>query len=354
MRILFTMSLIIFFLSSCAKKEHTSSIAIDIFNDRNARTIDIEKIETDYLIAYPECMLWVGNGHLIIKDEMNHECLFHLLDIKTGKLLSDFVRKGQGPDEYASSTLNVHLHQDGQQLSFFDPNGRRYHTFAPTEDDISLGYKHISSHVITSIPAIREVIVAKQGYILTGENGRFDSHRFVSVDENWNIENSSGTYPDLKPLLGSDENYRQMIYSTVMYKTAPSKNKAVFATYRGALLQLLDISNYKDSVKTIKSILLNRPIKTEQIEPNHAGWVYGFEDIYATDHYVYAIYNGQTAKENPMLGKNILVYDWNGQIVNTYKTELNLRCIAVDEAQNTAYVIACEEDGEFFLGQCKL
>ena len=92
-------------------------------------------------------------------------------------------------------------------------------------------------------------------------------------------------------------------------------------------------------------------MKKEKRDNKHAGWVYGFEDVYVTNDYIYAIYNGKTVKENPMFGKNILIYNWSGELVNSYKTDIYLRNVAVDEKRNIVYVIACKEESDFFLAK---
>lgn len=93
---------------------------------------------------------------------------------------------------------------------------------------------------------------------------------------------------------------------------------------------------------------LEVPIKSRNLK-EHEGWVYGFEDVSVTDSAVYAIYNGETAEENPLLGK-ILVFDWQGNLQKIYQLDLNLRCLTIDERRHCIYavVVYTEEDGFFW------
>lgn len=354
-KISFSGLIILLILSSCSeqKKQAYAETAIETLNDSVSKSIEYEVIKTDYLFSYPECLV-LNDEHIIIKDEYNKEYLFHAIDLLTGKILYEFAQKGLGPNEYLSSTLNVDFNKDTKTLSFFDPNGRKYHSFIGSYNDNSFVYKHKSEELVKLNENIREIIKKDDRYILTGECNTFNKNRFVVTNESWEVLNASGRYPNVNQYLNTTEDCRQMLYNSVFYKTSPNGKNAIFATYKGSLLEFFDISECEDSIKTIKSLLLDYPIKKEQKDNESDGWIYGFEDVYVTDNYVYAIYNGKTSKENPMFGQNILVYDWHGNIINRYKTDLYLRCIAVNELQKEIYVIACKDDEDFFLAKVQI
>lgn len=353
MRIIFKILLIIIALSSCNRKKQFAceSATVDIYSEEISAYIDYEEIDIDYLFSFPEALL-LDSNKLIIKEEHSKNKLFHVIDLSTGELLQEFAERGNAPNEYISSTLNVYYNSNTKELSFFDPNGKKYHNFI---GDLNNNYRYNENINMNFSESIREVVKSGDNYILTGENGTFDEYRFIVTDKNGNILYTNNKYPCLHPYLnGSKENLRQMLYNSVFYKTSPDEKKLVFATYKGTLIQFIDISEIPDSIGTIKSVLLDYPMKQEKNTKDAYEWVYGFEDIYTTDKHVYAIYNGKTIKENPMLGQNILVYNWDGQLVNSYKTDLYIRCIAVDEKNNIAYVIACKEESEFFLAKINL
>lgn len=103
------------------------------------------------------------------------------------------------------------------------------------------------------------------------------------------------------------------------------------------------MSALPDSVP-VKSVQLERPKKKEQITREHEGWVYGFEDVYVTNKNVYVIYNGETAVDNPELGRYILKYNWDGNLLRQYKFDMGLRSLAVDEATGTIFFVGYVND----------
>lgn len=77
--------------------------------------------------------------------------------------------------------------------------------------------------------------------------------------------------------------------------------------------------------------------------------IWGFEDIYVTDNYIYTLHNGKTTEENPYFSKSIKVFDWLGNPIIEYNVGVDMRCLAVDEIEKKIYAVAYEEEKDFFL-----
>lgn len=182
-------------------------------------------------------------------------------------------------------------------------------------------------------------------YLATGVNGRFVDNRFLVLDTLGNVKTAIGNYPEILPdlLVKPEEDMQTILFNTALFRRSPDKQKAVFASYKGALLEFLDLSALPDSVP-VKSVQLERPKKKEQITREHEGWVYGFEDVYVTNKNVYVIYNGETAVDNPELGRYILKYNWDGNLLHQYKFDMGLRSLAVDEATGTIFFVGYVND----------
>lgn len=348
--------MLLFTIEACKPKIETASLPVQHFNLDSSKQIRWQVLDTDYLMSYPESMILTDN-HLIIQDRKALDYLFHAINRSNGSLDFEFARRGNGPDEFLDVTLNPYWSQEQKTLSFFDPVKRTFFSFQEvladscSKESFSLIYR---KEILLEPEYVREMLVSDGGYVLVGEHGIFDKKRFIVLDNDLQTIGSFGKYPTVRNLLTNPEtDLRTMLFASSFFKVSPDRQKAVFATYKGALLQFFDLSNCKDSIVNIRSIQSQYPIKKEQISPEHDGWVYGFEDVYVTNNFIYAIYNGETAEDNPMLGKFIVVFNWEGEFCKSYHLDLNLRCLAVDEEKNEIYIVAID-CGDFFLARINL
>ena len=298
-----------------------------------------EIVVKDYLLSYPTGIFLI-DGKLVIKDEKGYRKLFHVIT-KDGELVQEFLQSGEGPEEYVSSNFNSQLSNDCI-LDMFDSSRKKNISFKYKE-----GYFSFSSMLTakTNEENIRELVNCGNYYLATGVNGRFVDNRFLVLDTLGNVKTAIGNYPEILPdlLVKPEEDMQTILFNTALFRRSPDKQKAVFASYKGALLEFLDLSALPDSVP-VKSVQLARPKKKEQITREHEGWVYGFEDVYVTNKNVYVIYNGETAVDNPELGRYILKYNWDGNLLHQYKFDMGLRSLAVDEATGTIFFVGYVND----------
>ena len=75
--------------------------------------------------------------------------------------------------------------------------------------------------------------------------------------------------------------------------------------------------------------------------------VEGFIDAYSTDEYIYMLYSGRSIEdpgisthEQACLSNQILVYDWKGNLIIRYTTDVDLKHICVSDNGKTIYAIA--------------
>lgn len=331
--------LVLFFVSSCQKKV-TNYIGVETLTLKDCEEIVYKEIILDdLLLSYPTGMFFI-NGELVVKDEKGHQTLFHMIT-KEGETVQEFLKQGNGPEEYITSNFNSQLSEDGI-LDMFDSSRKNIVSFK-----IKDGIFQFSG--IRSIAKVKEFVLEAIDYgdyiLAMGANGRFQKNRFLVLDTLGNVIRAMGDYPEIQPELLDEpkEDLQTILFHTSFFRMAPDKKKAVFASYKGALMQFLDLSALPDSV-LIRSIQLEKPKKKEQITREHDGWVYGFEDIYVTNDHVYAIYNGETAIENPEFGRYLLKYDWKGNLLKQYKLDVGIRCLAVDETNKIIYFVGYVND----------
>lgn len=327
-------------LFSCKNRGGETYLAVTPVNLQGADTLVLKEMPVgDYLVSYPEAML-LADSALIVQDRKGLSCLFHLIG-KNGKT-DGFAFQGNGPGEYLDANLNPFIDREGR-VGFYDSSQKKVLIYQKRDGKyepckvIKISYKE---------EWVREMVGCGDYYLLTGEHGDFSDFRFLVTDSLGKLLSRFGDYPPVAPasFYRPADDMRKLLFSSSFWRIAPDKTKAVFASYRGALIQFFDLSCLPDSVREIKSLQLAPPVNFSQVTAGDEGWIYGFEDVFVTSHFVYAIYNGQTVRDNPEFGRYILKYDWKGNMINTYIAPIGIRSLAVDEAQGLFYIAGYHDD----------
>lgn len=180
-------------------------------------------------------------------------------------------------------------------------------------------------------------------YLATGMNGLLNDFRFVVFDKSFELISKFENYPLLDDNREKNKKLNEEIFNIYFLKTSPDKKHLLFASYKIGLMEIFNIEELPERINKVKSLLLTKPMKNEQ------GNIYGFEDVYVTDKYIYALHNGKTAEENPYLSQSIKVFDWEGNPVVKYNLGIDMRCLAVDEDKNIIYAVAYNDEDGFFL-----
>lgn len=327
-------------LFSCKNRGGETYLAVTPVNLQGVDTLVLKEMPVgDYLVSYPEAML-LADSALIVQDRKGLSCLFHLIG-KNGKT-DGFAFQGNGPGEYLDANLNPFIDREGR-VGFYDSSQKKVLIYQKRDGKyepckvIKISYKK---------EWVREMVGCGDYYLLTGEHGDFSDFRFLVTDSLGKLLSRFGDYPPVAPasFYRPADDMRKLLFSSSFWRIAPDKTKAVFASYRGALIQFFDLSCLPDSVREIKSLQLAPPVNFSQVTAGDEGWIYGFEDVFVTSHFVYAIYNGQTVRDNPEFGRYILKYDWKGNMINTYIAPIGIRSLAVDEAQGLFYIAGYHDD----------
>jgi len=74
--------------------------------------------------------------------------------------------------------------------------------------------------------------------------------------------------------------------------------------------------------------------------------------------YCYMLYSGKTYLENDRRssagGNKIIVFDWNGNYIRSYKTNVNIIQFCVDEEKNLIYATTRDDEGGFTITKFNL
>ncbi|MDL2291703.1 TolB-like 6-bladed beta-propeller domain-containing protein [Bacteroides sp. OttesenSCG-928-F21] len=305
------------------------------------KEISYKIIETDFLFSYPVSLSLTEN-ELIVQDEKGHDNFFHVLNRNSGTLVSEFGKRGNGPGEILYPTYSPLIHKDEFQVYDYNKNMIFYYK---KENNLFVfsHIKKVEKKEIDSRSFIRQSLGIDNLYVTMGENGIYQDNQIVILDEESKVLGKFVDYPILTNDNKKEEHARKERFNIFFLEVSPDMSYIVIGSYKMGIMDILSLEKIPDNVNRINCLLLT-PLYTQENEN-----IYGFEDIYLTNNYIYTLHNGMSAEENPLFAKSIKVFDKYGNPIIQYNTNLDMRCIAVDEKHKKAFAISYREGEEFFL-----
>ena len=137
--------------------------------------------------------------------------------------------------------------------------------------------------------------------------------------------------------------------------TNPKKTKCVYASLDGEIIHFYDIKENNISIinKIEKAYPRYKPEDNGGMSYSAtASWesVLGYISIATTDKYVYALYSGKTYQELKeggtlsLAAEQVRVFDWTGNIINTYKLDVPCRYITASNNDDRLWAIVVTPD----------
>lgn len=171
------------------------------------------------------------------------------------------------------------------------------------------------------------------------------------------IVSASDIRPIENPYLG------ECVYSMVSGDVSPDGSKAVFGTWRGAILETYSIM---DSIRLISLNRYIEPLVKILLRHNHRSHHYehmeqsrlGFRDIFAGNDRIYTAYDGinkvKYMPEDAPMFTRVAVFGWDGQPIELISTGMEIGRLCCDEKENTVYAVTKDRDGRLRLGRLQL
>lgn len=131
------------------------------------------------------------------------------------------------------------------------------------------------------------------------------------------------------------------------YDVAPEGNKFVVVTSLGAIMEIFSVQG--DSIHLEKAKGFTKPIfevHGNQIYPLPET-IWGFHDVYATGRYIYTLFSNN--KEGMKGPAHIAVFDWQGNLIQLYRTGYHLSCLCADELNKEIYAVGIANNYETVL-----
>ena len=335
------LSLSVLLICSCFQKQSDKiEVTPIVFNLSAALSYDT--LETHFLLSYPMGIILTDN-YLIIQDERGHHYNYHVLDKKTGNLCFEFGEKGQGPIEMLAPTWNPYYDPKNKIIQMFDVNKKAI--FYNSIQDNKTNSESILKLSLKYNLFFREFFDLNDFYLTLGMNGFFTENQFVTFDKSFEMIDKFGQYPVLDDDRETNEIMNKDVYTTCFYKISPNLKHIAFASYKVGLLEIFETDKLPYGITKKRAILLAPPYKQTKSTEN----IFGFEDVFVTDNYIYTLYNGKTAKENQGFTQRIKIFNWEGKPIIDYYLGIDMRCLAVDEKEKVIYAVAYTEEMDFFL-----
>lgn len=325
-------SMVLLLTAACSGSEQKQESLIEL--------TDSTTIFTDF--GLPVSMS-LYKQYMFVSDFYGEDGLVKILDLNTNKIIHSFASRGEGPNEVLNiGNLDYTTSENGDSLYLFDSMAQKMKIYAMDSLFSNPSYSTpVMEQKMPSESRYTEVLKTKNGYIAAGI---MEDKKFTLLNDSLQECGSGGHYA-AKP----SENIPDMI--NVMAnngKFALSKDRKhiVNIIYIAGIITCytLDDATHTISLKwENKKSDFNYEVRGEAFNNKE---VMGYLDISMGDKFIYALYSGEKEDLNASAtyGKEVHVYDYDGNLVESYKLSQPAFCICVDEDNNALYAATHEPE----------
>lgn len=326
-------------LAACSRGD--SSSPLSLFGDASEISHRVLKIPHQRLYQGGEMLLFPQHNKIVLHSVWSPSHLLVEVDLNS-LAINERLRKGDGPGEFQHIRLTQML-SDSTFLLVENGRGWPYSTNVNNP-----GIPKLEARIDTSM-CIGMIKTRFDQYI---GNGIFNGGRYKIYDIPSSMQRFAASYPDDGVELSDMAKF--FAYQGRMMIN-PRGDRFVFACSGAAVFEIYDIR--KNSIVPVKLSHIWYPM----YEPASVGLSpvtksenkFGYPDLYVTPKYIYMIFSGRVMEkasgpelERVMSGRDILVFDWNGDPVRRYKTDVDVKNICVADDDKTMYAIALKPDPE--------
>lgn len=290
---------------------------------------------------------------LFIEDFINQNQCIVALSCTTGKLLASFAQKGKGPGELISPSMNSFISSDST-IQIYDNHYKKICEYS-TKGRIGRFLKEYPlpfQQQRKDDELILELFKIGNSYLAIGNSKRFEQNRLMKINGN---ECSYSENLIKIPEEISPKSFKEILMYARKIAWNPDHTKLVFTSYLGGRFEIYSI-NKTDLLQNIctKNFLPYSGIRRDKTGLQWSDETYiGFEDVCATDRYIYSLITNKKGKNYTSYPNTISVFDWDGNPVKQLITDKNLRCITVTKDDSKLYGIFNNEE-EFGIIELKL
>ena len=299
-------------------------------------SLKYEVLQDTLIISYPYDMVSFDN-YIVIFALMEGKWL-QVYDKQTGEHLGGYVGRGQGPGEIIAATYLFYNSKE-RILTIFENNTQENYTYKINENlDELIKFESKKNFSRGRENRVQNIFKIDDNHYL------LDSRNFVNHNntQRFSLETEVGDKISEYNDFATSSKLKDGFWAYCMQQSisiSPNKQKMACVTFYGGVLETFEIDNSINLIqeKLFYPIFMNGQKYTEKT-------VFGFVDICTSDEYIYTVLIGN---KDLTTHNNISVFDWNGEPVVRYATDVNILRICYNENDNSIYAIAI--DDEFYL-----
>jgi hypothetical protein len=297
---------------------------------------------------------YIGNGGAIIAynegivgiEEAGSLQPFYNIDIQEGiqeHIVTHFGNRGQGPEDFIRPYPIQYINED--VFGAYDISSQTYKEIAIPKGGVEYP-THIINYVTFESQPFQVIKTAYNQYVGLSA----DENLIILMDSVGKKQATFFEYPYRdKNEQAIDPHLRAMAYQGI-FAANPGKTQCVYASLDGEIIHFYNIQ--KDNISLIRKIENVYPsykCENNAVVINVKNRV-GYISLSATDQFVYALYSGKTLEEmsnaNGFLleSTQVRVFDWTGEIVQTYTLDVPCRYISVSNDGKKLWAIALIPD----------
>ncbi len=334
-----------FILQSC---NTNNNINVSTLNLKDAINVKPEIIKTEKLLSE----IWsirILDTMLVLFSDDGNGCL-QIFSKSSYKHLKTKGIYGNGPGEFSGGNVDFKCIDDSiyifdiskNTLLIYDIN--HFLNDSTAANNISIRFdKHKSNFDV--IPLKKHFVsrpTSDSRFALFNRNGQFISDYFLFPDYFM-----AGDEPNL------DFERRRYIH----LDSKPDMSQFVSVSYIGGTIEIYNIHN--DTInKLLEKNYLDPNLKNlgKSKSFNQLDSKIGFCGLSATNNFIYASFCGLTSKQmrNKLLADYIVVFNWKGNPQKIYKVEGGLTGLAVDESNQSIYIITRDSEGNSVIGLIRI
>jgi hypothetical protein len=316
----------------------TSQNALDY--TQNIKQIKGELLLVDCFVASPYSITCVDT--LLIFYDRYEGKMITLLDLQNGRCAGRFVSEGNGPEEMIAP-VDILSFPQKDELYTYQRNTACLNTLSMP--DMQMQTKILFQERPPKIHKMQDYYVGEGIY----KNGRFGIY-----DKQGKLLRAEGAYPFRAEAM---EPASAFILYQGQFCSNPQGNYFAIGCQFCSHLSFYE-------VKENETILL-KEYASDNIKAKYAGQLAFDDDCiisytgkYATDKYCYMLYSGKTYSENNQRtdwGSYIIVFDWEGNYIETLETNQEIRTFCIDETNNIIYAVTIADfTGEYGIMRFKI
>ena len=243
-------------------------------------------------------------------------------------------------DDYMFSLMSFNS-TDGRTVTALDyQNGRLIETTLSGEESRSIA--PAEEHVI-SLPAGQQHLIAAKGFSFVIATGLYNKGRYLYYDLNSQTSRCFLDYPDHKDYPNIRNLTKAILYASNILRIRPDESAFVCADMYSGLVDFCRIVG--SSIERVRMVRLHYPEVNIEERPSLDVAYYrdnrlGFADVAVSQERFYALYSGRTINDfgnDASLGDILLVFDWEGNLLRSYRLDASVANIAYDPEENALY-----------------